>query len=136
MEKIDETTEFKPRFNEAGLIPAIAQSATGDVLMMAWMNQEALTQSLETGEAHYWSRSRQELWHKGATSGSIQKILSIFVDCDQDVLLLKVEEQGSACHTGRANCFYRALPLAQNSDKNASPDNSFQQIQLIFTDSP
>ncbi len=109
--KADETLEFTPKWNTDGLIAAIAQDIkTGEVLMLAWMNEEALSQTIKTGEAHYWSRSRKELWHKGATSGSIQIIHEILVDCDQDALILKVEQKGKgACHTGRASCFYRSL---------------------------
>lgn len=105
---IDETTSFTPRFNADGLIPAVAQDAeTGEVLMMAWMNAEALQLTLSTGEVHYWSRSRAELWHKGATSGHTQGLVSLAVDCDQDTLLLRVRQKGAACHTGRRSCFYR-----------------------------
>ncbi len=94
-------------FNDQGLIPAIAQDgATGEVLMLAWMNQESLAATIETGEAVYWSRSRQKLWHKGETSGNIQKVQEIRCDCDKDVLLLKIEQVGgAACHTGRRSCF-------------------------------
>lgn len=106
----DETTTLQINYNADGLVAAIAQDATtGEVLMLAWMNEEALRKTQETGEAHYWSRSRRELWHKGATSGHIQKVKKILIDCDQDCLLLKIEQQGAACHTGRTSCFYRAL---------------------------
>jgi phosphoribosyl-AMP cyclohydrolase len=101
-----------PRFDEGGLIAAIATHAdTGEVLMFAWMNAEALSKTLETGEAHYFSRSRNELWHKGATSGQIQKVAEIRVDCDQDAVWLKVRPQGDggACHTGARSCFYRVV---------------------------
>ncbi|GGD19083.1 hypothetical protein GCM10011342_29740 [Aquisalinus flavus] len=112
-ESIEETSAFAPRFNEAGLIPAIAQDAvTGDILMMAWMNQEAIDKTLATGEVHYWSRSRAGLWHKGATSGHIQTLVSMHIDCDQDVLLVKVSQTGAACHTGRDTCFYRTVKAA------------------------
>ena len=96
-------------FNEAGLIPAIAvDHETGSVLMMAWMNQEAVERTVETGHAHYYSRSRQALWHKGEQSGHFQEIKSLHLDCDGDVLLLKVLQVGGiACHTGRPHCFYR-----------------------------
>ena len=96
------------RFNADGLIPAIAQDwLDGTVLMLAWMNHESLALSLASGEAHYWSRSRQELWHKGATSGHYQTVRGIRYDCDADVLLLSVEQQGdTACHTGARSCFY------------------------------
>ena len=107
----DETTILNLKFDDKGLITAIAQdTATRDILMVAYMNQEAFDKTLETGEAHYWSRSRQELWHKGATSGAIQKVKEIRIDCDQDALLLLVEQTGNgACHTGRENCFYRSI---------------------------
>jgi phosphoribosyl-AMP cyclohydrolase/phosphoribosyl-ATP pyrophosphohydrolase/phosphoribosyl-AMP cyclohydrolase len=100
----------KLKWNESGLIPAIAQNAgTSEVLMMAWMNAEALQKTKETGEAHYWSRSRQELWHKGATSGNIQTVVDIRIDCDADTILLLVNPAGPACHTGERSCFYRTL---------------------------
>ena len=101
-----------PRFDAAGLIAAIAtDAASGEVLMFAWMNAEALERTLETGEAHYFSRSRNELWHKGATSGQIQTVEEIRVDCDQDAVWLKVRAQGDggACHTGARSCFYRVI---------------------------
>lgn len=108
--QLDETDAFLPQFNEQGLLPAIAvDDATGDVLMMAWMNEEALAKTIKTGEVHYWSRSRAELWHKGATSGHIQKVKKILTDCDQDTLLIRVEQTGAACHTGRKSCFYRTV---------------------------
>jgi len=96
------------RWNEAGLIPAVAQDwLDGAVLMVAWMNRQALEISLRSGEVHYWSRSRQELWHKGATSGHIQKLRGLRYDCDADVLLLTIEQQGDiACHTGARSCFF------------------------------
>jgi phosphoribosyl-AMP cyclohydrolase len=107
---IDETLEFAPRFNEQGLMPVVAQDrASGRVLMVAWANQTAIDLTLETGEAHYWSRSREELWHKGATSGNTQKVSRVLIDCDQDTLLYEVEAKGPACHTGRVTCFYREL---------------------------
>jgi phosphoribosyl-AMP cyclohydrolase len=96
------------KYNEAGLVPAIAQDATtGRVLMMAWMNAEAITRTLETGYAHYYSRSRGKQWQKGETSGHEQRIVDIYLDCDGDTLLLKVEQTGPACHTNRESCFYR-----------------------------
>ena len=95
-------------FNEAGLIPAVAQDwLDGAVLMVAWMNREAIERSLATGEVHYWSRSRQELWHKGATSGHLQRLRGLRYDCDADVLLLSIEQVGDvACHTGARSCFF------------------------------
>lgn len=101
----------KVNWNEEGLVPAIAQDATsGDILMVAWMNREALKQTVERGEAVYWSRSRKKLWHKGEESGHIQKVKEIRLDCDEDVILLKVEQVGGiACHTGRRSCFFQRL---------------------------
>ncbi|MBC7223446.1 MAG: phosphoribosyl-AMP cyclohydrolase [Anaerolineae bacterium] len=98
------------RWGERGLVPAIVQDAeTGEVLMLAYMNAESLRLSLETGQTHFWSRSRQELWHKGATSGHVQHIREIRVDCDGDALLVRVAHEGVACHTGHRSCFYRVL---------------------------
>lgn len=99
------------KWDEKGLVPAIAQDAnSGKVLMMAWMNRDALQQTVEKGRAIYWSRSRQKLWPKGEVSGHVQKIKDIRLDCDNDVLLLKVEQLGGiACHTGRKACFYKKL---------------------------
>ncbi len=103
------------RFDEAGLIPAIAQDAqTGRILMVAWMNRESLQETFASGIAVYWSRSRQKLWRKGESSGHTQKVRGIRLDCDADVILLEVEQVGGiACHTGRESCFYRQL---QSSD--------------------
>jgi phosphoribosyl-AMP cyclohydrolase len=96
-------------WNDAGLVPAIAQAAdSGEVLMLAWMNRDALWHTLHSGEAHYWSRSRQVLWHKGATSGHRQRLKELRVDCDSDTLLLLVESLGPACHTGARSCFFRS----------------------------
>ena len=101
---------LKPKYDERGLVPAIVQDAdSGDVLMLAYMNAEALERTLATGQAHFWSRSRQELWHKGATSGNVQEVLDIRIDCDEDTLLLLVHPAGPACHTGNRTCFYREL---------------------------
>ena len=106
----DETTELRPKFNADGLIAAIAQDVeTREVLMLAWMNEAALRATLETGRGTYWSRSRQELWVKGETSGHTQTVESVEIDCDQDVILLKVRQSGGACHTGRKSCFYRTV---------------------------
>jgi phosphoribosyl-AMP cyclohydrolase len=99
------------RWDGDGLVPAIAQDATsGRILMLAWMNREALALTVEKGEAVYWSRSRNRLWHKGEESGHAQKVSEVRLDCDEDVIVLKVEQQGGiACHTGRQSCFYRVL---------------------------
>jgi phosphoribosyl-AMP cyclohydrolase len=98
-------------WNAEGLAPAVAQDATsGEVLTLAWMNREALTRTVETGEAVYWSRSRRALWHKGETSGHFQKVVEIRIDCDADAILLRVESVGGvACHTGRRRCFFQRL---------------------------
>ncbi len=98
------------KFDDRGLIPAVVQAAaTGEVLMVAWMNAESLRLTQETGETHFWSRSRQELWHKGATSGNTQRVREMWVDCDADTLLVKVDPAGPACHTGQRSCFFRRL---------------------------
>lgn len=105
--------EFDPKtlkFNEAGLIPAIAQDAeTGEILMMAWMNAEAISKTLETGRVTYWSRSRQSFWIKGESSGNVQSLVDLRVDCDRDCLLLQVHQVGPACHTNRRSCFYTSV---------------------------
>jgi phosphoribosyl-AMP cyclohydrolase len=99
------------KWDEQGLVPAIAQDAqTGEVLMFAWMNREALEKTAESGQAVYWSRSRRKLWHKGEESGHFQKVLEMRTDCDKDVVLLKIEQVGGiACHTGRRSCFFNKL---------------------------
>ena len=104
----DETRELRPKFDTSGLVAAIAQDAeSGEVLMLAWMNAEALARTLKTRRATYWSRSRSEIWVKGETSGHTQDVIEVRVDCDQDAVLLKVRQTGGACHTGRESCFYR-----------------------------
>lgn len=112
-------------WNSDGLVPAIAQDAkTGRILMMAWMNRESLQLSAERGEAVYWSRSRNQLWHKGETSGHIQKLYEIRLDCDEDVVVLQVEQLGGiACHTGRESCFYRVLK-----------DGEWQTVEPVLKD--
>jgi len=112
----EEGTVFAPRFDAEGLLPVVATSAkTGEVLMLAYMNAEALRRTIETGEAHYWSRSRGRLWRKGEESGNRQRVVELRTDCDQDAIWLKVESIGveAACHTGRRSCFYRAVPLGK-----------------------
>lgn len=108
----EHTKRFTPKFDQNGLIVCVTiEQKSKDVLMVAYMNALALEQTLETGVAHYWSRSRQSLWRKGDTSGQVQKVVSLKVDCDQDTLLLSVEVggDGKACHTGRKSCFYRVI---------------------------
>ncbi|WP_165933630.1 phosphoribosyl-AMP cyclohydrolase [Aquabacter spiritensis] len=112
--ELEEGDRLTPRFDAAGLVTCIAVDAKdGAVLMLAHMNAEALALTIETGEAHYYSRSRGKLWKKGETSGHTQKVVELLVDCDQDAVLLKVEMggTGAACHTGRRSCFYRRVPL-------------------------
>lgn len=97
------------KYDANGLIPAIAQSQSGEVLMMAWMNADAVVQTLDTGRVTYWSRSRQAFWIKGESSGHVQQLVEMRVDCDRDCLLLIVQQQGPACHTNRRSCFYTAI---------------------------
>ena len=107
---------FSPKFDEKGLITAVTTDAkTGELLMVAWMNAEALARTIETGEAWYWSRSRNELWHKGDTSGQIQTVVELRTDCDQDTVWLKVEVagDGGCCHVGYRSCFYRRVPKGE-----------------------
>ncbi|HML24550.1 MAG TPA: phosphoribosyl-AMP cyclohydrolase [Aggregatilinea sp.] len=103
------------KWNEAGLVPAVIQDErTNDVLMVAWMNADALRLTVETGETHFWSRSRRELWHKGRTSGNTQAVTGIWIDCDADTVLVKVNPAGPACHTGNVSCFFRTLEQFEN----------------------
>ncbi len=114
----EEGTIFAPRFDADGLVPVVATSAeTGEVLMLAYMNAEALARTIETGEAHYWSRSRARLWRKGEESGNAQRVVEMRTDCDQDAIWLLVEMTGAgaACHTGRRSCFYRAVSLGKTT---------------------
>ena len=116
--ELEEGGTLSPRFGADGLVTCITtDAATGEILMVAHMNPEALAKTLETGEAWYWSRSRGELWHKGATSGQVQTVLEIRVDCDQDALLLKVKVagDGGCCHTGRRSCFYRKVEMSEGA---------------------
>jgi len=118
-EEIERGDVFQPKFGPDGLIPAIVTDAdTGDVLMFAWMNAEALALTVETGLAHFWTRSRQRIWKKGEESGNLLRVQEIRTDCDQDVLWLKahVEGNGVACHTGARSCFYRALSQQRTDD--------------------
>jgi len=104
------TELLKPKYDGRGLAPVIVQDVdTGQVLTLAYVNEEALRLTLETGETHFWSRSRQELWHKGATSGNVQRVVDIHLDCDGDALLVRVHPAGPACHTGNTTCFYRLM---------------------------
>lgn len=122
----------KINWSADGLVPAIAQdAATGRVLMVAWMDREALRRTVETGEAIYWSRSRKKLWHKGEESGHTQKVKEIRIDCDADVVLLQIEQHGGiACHTGRASCFYSKLENGEWVETDAvlkDPDEIYKK---------
>lgn len=115
--QIEEGLQFTPKFNADGLIPAIAQDATtGQVLMVAYMNDEALARTIATGRATYYSRSRKKLWKKGEESGHVQQVQQILVDCDQDCLIVKVTVDAGQCHVGYQSCFYRALKPGSDKD--------------------
>jgi len=124
--------EQQPKWNEQGLAPAIVQDAkTGEVLMLAWMNAEAWRLTRETGEAHFWSRSRQQLWHKGETSGNVQRVAEIRLDCDSDAILLRVDPAGPACHTGERSCFFTVIgeQLSVISDQ---PGTILQELERVI----
>jgi phosphoribosyl-ATP pyrophosphohydrolase/phosphoribosyl-AMP cyclohydrolase len=135
--------DFEPTFDDNGLIPCVVQDAgTGEVLTVAYMNEEALARTRETGETHFWSRSRQELWHKGETSGNVQKVQRIRYDCDADALVALVEPTGPACHTGERTCFYRgemeptageALATLERTidERRAHPDPGSYTAELL-----
>jgi phosphoribosyl-AMP cyclohydrolase len=134
--EIEEGLGFAPQFGADGLITAVVTDVqSGDVLMVAHMNAQAVAKTIETGEAWYYSRSRQKLWKKGESSGHVQRVVELRVDCDQDALWLKVEQQGpGTCHTGRRSCFYRAVPLGKtgtvtlefrNGDKTFDPHSVY-----------
>lgn len=135
--RIEDKTEreegdvFAPAFDAHGLLPVIVTSAeTGEVLMFAYMNEEALARSIETGEAHYWSRSRDTLWRKGETSGNTQRIVEMRTDCDQDVLWITVTMTGTGacCHTGRVSCFYRTVPFGKEAGQKLVPANAARRF--------
>jgi len=124
LDEIENGTTFMPKFDADGLIPVIAQdAASNEILMFAWMNAEALTRTIETGEAWYWSRSRRSFWRKGETSGQTQSVVDIRIDCDQDALILKVTVggDGGACHLGYRSCFFRSVPLSPGATSAAPP---------------
>lgn len=128
---LDSDSLFRPRFNEDGLITAIAVDAEDNtILMLAYMNAEALQLSLQTGIAHYWSRSRNALWKKGETSGNVQIISEIRTDCDQDAVILRVRTQdtGANCHTGRKSCFYRSLEIGDDGQVVLAFDKEDQPL--------
>ena len=114
---IEEDLTFRPRFDASGLVTCVATDATtGDVLMIAHMNEEALRRTVETGDAWYYSRSRKALWRKGESSGQVQRVVEMRTDCDQDAIWIKVEQRGAACHTGRRSCFYRAVTKGEGGE--------------------
>jgi phosphoribosyl-AMP cyclohydrolase len=114
---IEEDLTFRPRFDASGLVTCVAtDAATGDVLMVAHMNEEALRRTVETGDAWYYSRSRKALWRKGERSGQVQRVVEMRTDCDQDAIWVKVEQRGAACHTGRRSCFYRAVTKGEGGE--------------------
>lgn len=128
---MDTELEKLLKFDSNGLVPAIAQQHdTGEVLMMAWMNSDSITETLKTKTVCYWSRSRQSLWRKGETSGHVQTLKEFRVDCDGDTILLLVDQKGVACHTGRRNCFYNSVTeegVQINSDVLISPEEMYQK---------
>jgi phosphoribosyl-AMP cyclohydrolase len=132
IEQVEEGAELAPKFDDNGLIPVVTTDAdSGEVLMHGYMNAEALTKTIETGEAHYWSRSRQALWHKGATSGLIQKIVEIRIDDDQDAVWLRCDVQGGAsCHVGYRSCFFRSVPVG--APTGAPAKLNFEETEKVF----
>ena len=136
IEQVEEGRELAPKFDESGLIPCVTTAAkTGEVLMLGYMNAEALKKTIETGEAHYWSRSRQVLWHKGATSGLVQKVVELRIDDDQDAVWLRVEIPGDAsCHVGYRSCFYRSVPLGAGAplEKSGRRTLKFEEQRKTF----
>jgi phosphoribosyl-AMP cyclohydrolase len=130
--EIEEGDQLSPKFDVDGLMPcAVTDQESGAVLMFAYMNAEALALTIETGEAHYWSRSRGELWRKGATSGHVQKVIDLRVDCDQDALWMVVEQTGAACHVGYKSCFYRSIPIGAVME-NGPPSLDFAETEKAF----
>lgn len=130
IEQVEEGNELAPKFDSEGLIPCVTTSAdSGEVLMLGYMNEEALRKTIETGEAHYYSRSRKVLWHKGATSGLVQKVTELRIDDDQDAVWLRVSIPGDAsCHVGYRSCFYRAVPIG----KQENPALEFKESEKTF----
>lgn len=142
IEQVEEGNELAPKFDEDGLIACITTAyESGEVLMLGYMNAEALEKTIQTGEAHYWSRSRQVLWHKGATSGLIQKVKEMRIDDDQDAVWLRVEIPGDAsCHVGYRSCFYRSVPTGSDFDnanilKFEEDEKSFDP-KAVYGDAP
>lgn len=135
VEQVEEGNDLAPKFDEHGVLPVVTTDAkSGDVLMLGYMNAEALALTIETGEAHYWSRSRKVLWHKGATSGLVQHVVDIRIDDDQDAVWLKVDVAGSgaSCHVGYKSCFYRSIPTG----KAPAPDLELEYREQSKTFDP
>lgn len=132
IEQVEEGVDLAPKFDERGLITAVTTDAdSGELLMQGYMNDEALRRTIATGEAHYYSRSRNMLWHKGATSGLVQKVVELMIDDDQDCIWLKVSVVGGAsCHVGYRSCFYRRIPVADEYVRNQKNG----KVDLVFTD--
>ncbi len=132
--QVEEGRELAPRFDAEGLLPCVTTAAsTGEVLMLGYMNAQALKKTIETGEAHYWSRSRQVLWHKGATSGLVQKVVELRIDDDQDAVWLRVEIPGDAsCHVGYRSCFYRSVPVGPMGAGDFKRELKFEEQQKAF----
>jgi phosphoribosyl-AMP cyclohydrolase len=131
IEQVEEGHELAPKFDEHGLIPCVTTaSGSGEVLMLGYMNVEALKRTITTGEAHYYSRSRKQLWHKGATSGLVQKVVEMRIDDDQDAIWLRVEIPGDAsCHVGYRSCFYRSIPTGEGE---AARELHFEETEKAF----
>jgi phosphoribosyl-AMP cyclohydrolase len=139
VEQVEEGRDLAPKFDPDGLIPAVTtDAATGELLMVGYMNAEALERTIETGEAHYFSRSRKKLWHKGATSGLVQKVKELMVDDDQDCIWLKVDVAGGAsCHVGYRSCFYRRIPLGAGKPRLEFTETSkVFDPQQVYGDAP
>jgi phosphoribosyl-AMP cyclohydrolase len=141
VEQVEEGTDLAPKFDSQGLIPVVTTDAlSGEVLMLGYMNSEALAKTIETGEAHYWSRSRQCLWHKGATSGFVQTVCEMRIDDDQDAVWLRVRvEGGASCHVGYRSCFYRSVPLGVKAGdavlNYVEPEKTFDP-RAVYGDAP
>jgi phosphoribosyl-AMP cyclohydrolase len=132
---LEEGSALTPKFDVDGLVTCVATDAgSGEVLMVAHMNAEALAKTIATGQAWYFSRSRGVLWRKGETSGHVQRVVEMRVDCDQDAVLIKVEQSGGACHTGRRSCFYRAVPLGEIGAKPGAVTLEFRDERVFDPD--
>ena len=133
VEQVEEGFDLAPKFDLDGLIPVVTSDAsTGEILMHGYMNEEALLSTIETGEAYYYSRSRQVLWHKGDSSGLVQHVVEMRIDDDQDSIWLQVNvEGGASCHVGYRSCFYRSIPIGP-LEKNAVPKLKFEETQKVF----